>query len=124
LENSSKRYLGKCKNAIIYNIINYPSYTYGCPLEDDIHYLLECPLYTNTRMKLFMNITPYAVISIETLLFNSDNLTDGYIYNKCIHKYIWWTKMVGKNGGDEIECKCMIASWVQSIISYHPHYRV
>jgi hypothetical protein len=26
--------------------------------------------------KLFMNITPYTVISIETLLFGSDNLTD------------------------------------------------
>jgi L-cystine uptake protein TcyP (sodium:dicarboxylate symporter family) len=27
-------------------------------------------------MQLFMNITPYAVISIETLLFGSYNLTD------------------------------------------------
>jgi hypothetical protein len=38
--------------------------------------LLECPLYTNARMQLFMNITPYTVISIENLLFGSDNLTD------------------------------------------------
>jgi hypothetical protein len=44
--------------------------------EDDIHYLWECPLYTNARMQLFMNITPNAVISIETLLFGSYNLTD------------------------------------------------
>ena len=58
------------------NIINDSSYPYGCPLEDDIHYLLECPLYTNARMQLFMNITPYTVISIETLSFGSDNLTD------------------------------------------------
>ena len=48
--------------------------------------LLECPLYTNARMQLFMNITPYTVISIENLLFGSDNLTDEnnlyiYIYN-------------------------------------------
>jgi hypothetical protein len=43
---------------------------------DDIHYLLECPLYANARMQLFMNITPNAVISIETLLFGSYNLTD------------------------------------------------
>jgi hypothetical protein len=42
----------------------------------DIHYLLEWPLYTNARMQLFMNITPNAVISIETLLFGSYNLTD------------------------------------------------
>ena len=27
-------------------------------------------------MQLFMNITPYTVISIETLLFGSDTLTD------------------------------------------------
>jgi hypothetical protein len=58
------------------NIINDSSCHYGCPLEDDIHYLLEWPLYTNARMQLFMNITPYTVISIETLLFGSDNLTD------------------------------------------------
>ena len=38
--------------------------------------LLECPLYTNARMQLFMSITPYTVISIENLLFGSDNLTD------------------------------------------------
>ena len=33
------------------NIISDPS----CPLEDAIHYLLECPLLTNARMQLFMN---------------------------------------------------------------------
>jgi hypothetical protein len=55
-------FLNICKHYIIYNIINDPSCPCGCPLEDDIHYLLECPIYTNTRMKLFMNITPYAVL--------------------------------------------------------------
>jgi hypothetical protein len=58
------------------NIINDSSCPYGCPLEDDIHYLLECPLYANAGMKLLMNSAPYAVISIETLLFGSDNITD------------------------------------------------
>ena len=58
------------------NLVNDPSFPCGCPLEDDIHYLLECPLYTNARMQLIMNITPYTVISIENLLFGSDNLTD------------------------------------------------
>jgi hypothetical protein len=46
-----------------------------CPLEDAIHYLLECPLYTNASMQLVMSITPYTVISIENLLFGSDNFT-------------------------------------------------
>ena len=32
--------------------------------------------------------------------------------------------MVGQKGGNEIECKCMIASWVQSIILYHPNLLV
>jgi len=58
------------------NIINDPSWPCGCPLKDDIHYLLECPLYTNAKMQLFMNIIPYTVISIENLLFGSDNSTD------------------------------------------------
>jgi hypothetical protein len=53
-------------------------------------------------MKLFMNITPYAVISIETLLFSSRNLTDetnlrtsagaagviDYIINNCILAFV------------------------------------
>jgi hypothetical protein len=41
-----------------------------------IHYLLECPLYSNARMQLFMNITPHTIISIENLLFGSNNLTN------------------------------------------------
>jgi hypothetical protein len=56
------------------NIVNDPSC--GCPLEDDMHYLLECPLYANERMQLFINITLYTVISIENVLLGSDNLTD------------------------------------------------
>ena len=40
------------------NITNDPSCPFGFPLEDAIHYLWECPLYTNARMQLFMNITP------------------------------------------------------------------
>ena len=40
------------------NIVNDPRCPCRCPLEDAIHYLLECSLYTNARMQLFMNITP------------------------------------------------------------------
>ena len=60
-------------------------------------YLLECPLYTNARMQLFMNITPYTVISIETLLFGSDNLTDenNLIVFRNVHKYIHHAKRFG-----------------------------
>jgi len=75
------------------NIINDP----GCPLEDAIHYLLECPLYMNARMQLSMNITPYTVISIETLLFGSDNLTDenNLIVLRNVQKYMHHTNRFG-----------------------------
>ena len=72
------------------NIVSDPSCACGCPLEDAIHYLLECPLYMNARMQLIMSITPYTVISIENLLFGSDNLTDenNLIVFRNVHKYI------------------------------------
>ena len=48
-------------------------------------------------MKLFMNITPYAVISIETLLFSSRNLTDetNLIVFTNVQKYIYHTNRLG-----------------------------
>ena len=72
------------------NIVSDPSCAWGCPLEDAIHYLLECPLYTNARMQLIMSITPYTVISIKNLLFGSDNLTDenNLIVFRNVQKYI------------------------------------
>ena len=72
------------------NIISDPSCAYGCPLEDAIHYLLEYPFYTNARMQLIMSITPYTVISIENLLFVSENLTDenNLIVFRNVQKYI------------------------------------
>jgi hypothetical protein len=79
------------------NIINDPSCHCGCPLEDVIRYLLERPLDTNAGMKLFMNFTPYTVISIETLLFGSDNLTDetNSIVFTNVQKYIYHTNRFG-----------------------------
>ncbi len=41
------------------NIIIDPSCPCRCPLEDAIHYLLQCPLYRNARMQLFINVTPH-----------------------------------------------------------------
>jgi hypothetical protein len=44
-----------------------------------------------------MNITPYTVISIETLLFGSDNLTDEHnlIVFRNVQKYIHFTHRFG-----------------------------
>ena len=52
---------------------------------------------TNVRMQLFINITPYTVISIETLLFGSDNLTDenNFIVFRNAQKYIHHTNRFG-----------------------------
>jgi len=74
------------------NIVNDPSCPCGCPLEDAIHYLLECSLYTNARMQSFINSTPYTVISIETLLFGFDNLTNenNLIVFRNVQKYKIW----------------------------------
>jgi hypothetical protein len=72
------------------NINSDPSCACGCPLEDAIHYLLECPFHTNAKIQLIMSITPYTVISIENLLFGSDNLTDenNLIVFRNVQKYI------------------------------------
>jgi hypothetical protein len=52
---------------------------------------------TNVRMQLFINITQYTVISIETLLFGSDNLTDetNLIMFRNVQKYIHHTNRFG-----------------------------
>ena len=41
------------------NIINDSSYPFGCPLEDAFHYLLECPIYTNTIMYEYYTLYCY-----------------------------------------------------------------
>jgi hypothetical protein len=55
-------------------------------------FIEECSLYTNARMQSFMNITPYTVISIETLLFGFDNLTNenNLIVFRNVQKYKIW----------------------------------
>ena len=72
------------------SIISDPSCACGCPLEDAFNYLLEWPLYTNARMQLFMSISPYTVISIENLLFGTDDLTDEHnlIVFRNVQKYM------------------------------------
>ena len=52
---------------------------------------------TNVRMQLFINITQYTVIPIETLLFGSDNLTDetNLIMFRNVQKYIHHTNRFG-----------------------------
>ena len=56
------------------NLICEPSCTFGCPVEDVIHFVLKCPLCIYLRAQLLNNIQPNA--AIEYLLFGSDMPSD------------------------------------------------
>jgi hypothetical protein len=60
------------------------------PFRRSYSLFIRMSLYANARMQLFMNITPYTVISIANLLFGSDNLTDenNLIVLRNVEKYI------------------------------------
>ena len=76
------------------NLVNDPSCECGCPLEDSIHFFLECPLYINFRNQLFKNIQHLADISIEHILFGTDEITveQNTIIFRNVHSYIRHTK--------------------------------
>ncbi|CAG2224800.1 unnamed protein product [Mytilus edulis] len=76
------------------NLVNDPSCECGCPLEDSIHVFLECPLYINFRNQLFKNIQHLADISIEHILFGTDEITveQNTILFRNVHSYIRHTK--------------------------------
>ncbi|CAG2257504.1 unnamed protein product [Mytilus edulis] len=76
------------------NLVNDPSCECGCPLEDSIHFFLECPLYINFRNQLFKNIQHLADISIEHILFGTDEITveQNTILFRNVHSYIRHTK--------------------------------
>ena len=58
----------------------------GSPIEDAIHYLLECQLYNNQRILLFNDLINMNIeINIETLLFGNDTYTD-HINSKIFEK--------------------------------------
>ena len=49
----------------------------GSPIEDAIHFLLECQLYYNQRISLFNDLINMNIeINIETLLFGNNTYTD------------------------------------------------
>lgn len=57
------------------NVIDNPKCRCNAPLEDVIHYLLECPLYLNERVRLFSSINENDQ-NIEVLLFGNDDYDD------------------------------------------------
>ena len=76
------------------NLINDSSCACGCPLEDAIHFFLECPLYLNSRVTLFRFIEPIVLPSIQNILFGNDSISDDQkaIIFKSVHTFIKHTK--------------------------------
>jgi hypothetical protein len=59
------------------DVVDDPKCSCGSPIEDAIHYLLECQLYKNQRILLFNDLINMNIeINIETLLFGNDTNTD------------------------------------------------
>ena len=59
------------------HVVDDPKCSYGSPIEDAIHYLLECQLCYNQRISLFNDLNNMNIeINIETLLFGNDTYTD------------------------------------------------
>ena len=57
--------------------MNYPKFSCGSPIEDDIHYLLEYQLYYNQRISLFNDLLNMNIQhNIETLMFGNDTHND------------------------------------------------
>ena len=69
------------------NIINDSRCRCGNPREDTIHYLLVCPLYTNSRAILHTTVIPITRFTVRNLLYGDKNLeteTNLMIYNALI----------------------------------------
>ena len=75
------------------NLVNDSSCLCGWPLEDAIHYFLECPLYLNFRVELMRN-TQFVTFSIENILFGNETLSDeqNKVLFRNVHSYIKKTK--------------------------------
>jgi hypothetical protein len=69
------------------NIISDPSCACGCPLEDAVHYLLECPLYTNARMQLIIQLSQLKTYYLALIIFGNKlyQLTISALYNNVIY---------------------------------------
>jgi hypothetical protein len=54
------------------HVVDHPKESCGSPIEDAIHYLLECQLYYNQGISLFNDLINMNIeINIEALLFGN-----------------------------------------------------
>ena len=78
------------------HVVDDPKCSCSSPIEDAIHYLLECQLYNNQRILLFNDLINMNIeINIETLLFgNNTDHTNSKIFEK-VRWFIKQTKICG-----------------------------
>lgn len=80
------------------NIKPSPACTCGNPIEDSIHYFMECNFYNEERIELFHNLRNYE-ITIELILAGDCNLTlnqNTEIF-RYVHSYIRRTRRFNEN---------------------------
>jgi hypothetical protein len=72
------------------NIIDDPSCHCGHPHEDNIHYLMVCPLHARKRTKLQNLVYQYTNFSVRTLLYGNFDLTleTNIEIFKAVHEFI------------------------------------
>ena len=78
------------------HVVDSPACTYGFNLEDNSHYLLECPLHVIARQTMIAEISrhlPRHDINENTLLFGLDNsIDDTKVIFLAVFKFISQTK--------------------------------
>ena len=63
-------------------------------IENNYHFLFNCPKYTELRVELTRNLSPICTLSLKTLLFGDENLsneTNNVIF-ETVQKYILASK--------------------------------
>jgi hypothetical protein len=69
------------------HVVHDPKWSCGSPIEDAIHYFLECQLYNNQRISLFNDLINMNIeINIETLLFGNDTYNTDHTNSKIFEK--------------------------------------
>ena len=71
------------------NLITSPICQCGHENEDAFHYLFQCNLYTNQRLRLFHSLLSYVPLTVELLLFGDLKVacTSGQFFEKIIKRY-------------------------------------
>ena len=67
------------------------------PIEDAIHYFLECQLYNNQKISLFNDLINMNIeINIETLLFGNDTYNTDHTNSKMLEKVRCFIKQTNR----------------------------